>query len=89
MVRFNDRELWRIDPVSHEVVARIEVGSGPLSVAAGEGSVWVTCRESGTVVQVDPRTNEVRRTIEVGLAPHGVVAADGAAWVTVRSQPYG
>ena len=32
----------------------VEVGTHPSAVAIGEGAVWVTAAESGTVVRVEP-----------------------------------
>jgi DNA-binding beta-propeller fold protein YncE len=37
-----DREVWRLDPVSGEALARIPVDGAPREVAVGAGGVWVT-----------------------------------------------
>jgi streptogramin lyase len=53
--------LYRIDPGSNTVIARIDVGQkacGPLGV--GLGKVWVShCYDGERVVAVDPATNQV------------------------------
>ena len=94
VVTESDDRVWRIDPITRRVVARIRVGGHPLNVAAGLGSVWVTNRDEGTVSRIDPRTNRVVATIRVGpspaasprggVAPYGVAIAGGRVWVTVR-----
>ena len=40
-----DGTVSRIDPVSAEVVATIEVGESPAGIAAAHGLVWVTVQE--------------------------------------------
>jgi YVTN family beta-propeller protein len=44
----------RISPKTNEVVATVPVGNGPVSIAVGEGAVWVTNRFDGTVTKIDP-----------------------------------
>jgi YVTN family beta-propeller protein len=61
------------------------VGQVPLEarsgqVAAGEGAVWVTNAEQGTVSRVDAATRRVVR-ITVGRDPAGIAAGYGAVWV--------
>jgi hypothetical protein len=41
----------RIDASTNRVTAAIDVGDGPGSVTAGEGSVWVTNRHEGPGLQ--------------------------------------
>jgi len=64
--------VLRIDPDSHEVVARIEVGgTGPMPLTAGFDSLWTRTRETGVLARIDPATNAVVSTLE--LAPGGPV----------------
>ena len=53
----------RIDPQADQVVATINVGSGPTAIAVGFGSVWVTNSLDGTVSRIDPATSAVQATI--------------------------
>jgi YVTN family beta-propeller protein len=54
-------------------------------LAVGEGAVWVTNTDAGTVSRIDPATNEVVKTIEVGGAPSGIVVAGGVVWVAIQA----
>ena len=79
--------LQRIDPKTNNLVATIGgVGSNPIAIAVGAGSVWVGSLDDGTVSRVDPKTNAVRRTVNTG-APDAIVIRDGR--VLVANQGYG
>ena len=66
--------IWRFDPHSLAVTARIPAGAtghfdstlGPLS--AGRGAVWVSEPFQGRVQRIDPRTDHVT-TLDVGPSP--------------------
>jgi hypothetical protein len=61
---------------------RIPVGSFPVGVAVGFGSVWVTERGDDTVRRIDPVTGRTRRVIAVGHVPAGVAVGLGSVWVS-------
>ena len=63
-----DDTVSRVDPATNRVTARIGVGDTPLSIAYGDGSVWVTTARRN-VSRIDPRTNTVVTTIEIGPIP--------------------
>jgi virginiamycin B lyase len=79
--------VWRIDPDTNEVVARIPVGSGtmfgPQWMAAGAGSVWVGVPGLNAVVRIDTQNNVVVATIPVpdGGVCGQLIADDDAVWV--------
>lgn len=70
-----------IDPETSRLVADIPVGTGPTSVAAGDGAVWVANVADQTVVRIDLSTGSVRQTVKVGEGPSGVAFGAGAVWV--------
>jgi len=79
--------VWRIDPASNRVVARISLG-GPLreaiSVSATRGAVWVASRgegERGVLLRVDPARQRVVAEIPLDGVPTAVAASPAAAWV--------
>lgn len=74
--------VFRIDPASGKLVAKIRLRLGAQGVAAGEGAVWVANPLGDTVSQIDPSTNRVVRTIRIGKDPIAVAAGEGAVWVT-------
>jgi YVTN family beta-propeller protein len=60
----------------------IPVGDGPGEVAIGDGSVWVSNTDDGTVTRIDPSSNEVVAEVSVGGTPGDLaVAGDGSLWV--------
>jgi YVTN family beta-propeller protein len=75
-------QLWRIDPTTAKVLARIDVGSVPVGSAVGLGAVWVANTFDQSVSKIDPRTNKVDKTINIGHSqPTWFTIADDAVWV--------
>jgi len=69
-----DGDVYRIDPATAQVVARIPAGVGPsgeLNVVAGAGSIWAPSETAGMIARIDPAMNAVVATIKV---------ADGASY---------
>ena len=64
-----------------KLVAQASVGTSPLSVAVGEGSVWVTNADDHSVSRIDPKTNAVLQTIQVGSGPSGIAVGGAFVWV--------
>lgn len=71
------------EPVAPEVVATIDVGATPGSVAVGAGAVWVSNYADGTVSRLNPDGNEVAEIIPLGSIGGDVVfdEASTSAWV--------
>ena len=63
------------------VTADVPVGSSPSSVAAGDGSVWVTNYNAGTVSRIDPATHAVKETIPAVSTPSAIAVGAGSVWV--------
>lgn len=81
--------VLRLDLETNEITHRIPV-KGPSGVAFGEGSVWVTSVDSGTVARVEPDTNEVAEEIEVSSGGASDVAVgEGSVWVASWGPPGG
>jgi streptogramin lyase len=78
---YKDDAVLRIDPESHEVLARVKTDFAPCGIAVGGGSVWVENYGGASVTRIDPRTNAAKE-IDVGAAPYDVTYAAGAAWTT-------
>ena len=79
--------VLRIDPLTARVTATTEViplrnYPPTLSIAYGDGSVWVASFDTGRVIRLDPNTRAVR-SIRVGGHPSGIAYGDGRVWVTV------
>jgi streptogramin lyase len=83
-----DVELYRIDPATNQIVATIDLHSRPVTLASGEGSVWV--REmDGTVQRIDVGGNKVLATIATEAADqHGdIVVGGGFVWTNSQNGP--
>jgi YVTN family beta-propeller protein len=74
--------LGLIDLKSDALVGQVPLGVRSGQIAAGEGAVWATNLEQGTVSRVDPAARRVVQRITVGQDPSGVAAGNGAVWVT-------
>jgi YVTN family beta-propeller protein len=70
-----------ISPSGGAIRAVAPLGTSPSSLAAGDGSVWVTNGDAGTVARIDPRTRAVVETLPVGSSPSGIAVGAGAVWV--------
>jgi Tol biopolymer transport system component/streptogramin lyase len=96
VISFWDNTVTRIDPVTSQVVATIELQLPfsvcencpgprqflPFDVAVGEGAVWVATGR-GVVARIDPGTNEVAAMIRVPADSAGELAVgEGSVWVT-------
>ena len=76
-------EVYRIDPESGEIVAKIPAGMGPsgeLNVVAGAGSIWAPDQIKGSISRIDPETNAVIATIEATEATSYLAYGFDALW---------
>jgi streptogramin lyase len=67
--------------VDEPVIDVIEVGGAPMSVALGDGTVWVAQNQGDSVVSIDAESKTANEPVPVGTAPASVAAAGGAIWV--------
>jgi YVTN family beta-propeller protein len=84
LVREFDPTSISVPATRPKVVDTFPVGSQPVALAVGQGSVWVADVTERAVFRLDPRTGEVLRALEIpnGLGPPiHLVAADEAVWV--------
>ncbi len=76
-----DQRLWRIDPLTHSIVAAYRLGFPPAKIAAGPGGLWITDQVRDRVVEVDPGNGRIVRSVHVGHGPVGVTIGAGSVWV--------
>ena len=75
--------VWRFDPETRSVRARIAVGDEPRAVSVGVGGVWVANIGDRTVTRIDPETNRVQGApISLGKEIQDVVATGRGVWVS-------
>jgi virginiamycin B lyase len=91
---WRDRQVVRVDPRSHRVVARFPAGGrNPAGLAVGAGTIWVVHPDTDEVVRLELGTGRVVARIKLGRLPFQVGAGDrrflpslvavgaGAGWV--------
>jgi hypothetical protein len=76
--------IVRIDPATNQVVATIELGVDPGTIAVDGSDVWVA-DPAGTVVRIDATSNTVRARMWIGSLTFGIVARPDVVWVSGRS----
>jgi len=78
----------RVSPQSNRVVARIEAGDGPASMAFDGGTAWVVNHRDTTIDRIDLASNESSLLTTLGganeRAPERMTFARGSLWVTGR-----
>ncbi|HVE24407.1 MAG TPA: hypothetical protein VNC22_03340 [Sporichthya sp.] len=86
-VRTDSGIVYRIDPTTNTVAARIPIADGSTEnlcqgLAADDTAVW-SCAPDGDIVRIDPRTNTVVATIGVGKSTDQgpIPVAFGHVWV--------
>jgi YVTN family beta-propeller protein len=70
-----------VDPASNRVVDSVQVGIRPLSIAIGEGAIWVANFDDRTLTRIDPTTRAPVRTISLDATPTGIAVGAGGVWV--------
>ena len=67
-------------PTPRHISLQLEAGPGPVDVAAGFGSIWVTNHHGASVTRLDPATGRVLATIPVGTQPASMTIGAGSVW---------
>jgi DNA-binding SARP family transcriptional activator len=73
--------LYRTDPRTGHVVARLDLRVPPTALAFGGGSGWLAQNSGRRVSQIDERFATVERTITLPAAPTDIAADDDSVWV--------
>jgi YVTN family beta-propeller protein len=81
---FNFGEIWRYDPGTLQVTAKLKLPlrAGPEDLDAGGGALWSANSEAGTVSRIDPAANLVNATVRVGLGPRQLAVGETFLWVS-------
>ncbi|MBS0393168.1 MAG: hypothetical protein JSR54_01010 [Proteobacteria bacterium] len=85
LTKIKSRTVFRIDPVTNKIIARIRVGSNPeLGIGMGLGYAWVPDTKDRSLTQIDPHTNRVVRVIPVDIPDDtegSIGVGEGSLWV--------
>lgn len=80
--------VYRVDPVSLAVVAKIPVAANPDGAGTTVDAVWIAQHRGGSVTRIDPATNAIV-TIMIGNpgpgGPHEIGLGAGSVWVSAGS----
>jgi streptogramin lyase len=72
----------KIDLANNEVSQPVKAGGDIFSMAAGDGSVWITHEDDDTVTRVNQQTLEIEGDpIPVGDQPRAISVGSGGVWV--------
>lgn len=83
-------EIYRIDPAANAVIASTPICDRPSTLTAGEGSIWVHCRNDGFVDRIDSSTGAVTGSLDVGVKGPGMVdltTGGGHLWLATLVIP--
>ena len=58
--------------------------SGPSSLLAADGAIWVADSYGNRVVRIDPATRDIVHTIGVGNGPQSLASIGGRVWLSTR-----
>jgi ABC-type branched-subunit amino acid transport system substrate-binding protein/streptogramin lyase len=78
-----DNRIYRIDPRSARIMAKIPVRTQVTTLAAGAEGVWFLNSNDHKLTRIDPATNRVAETISIkARGRSGIAVGGGAVWVT-------
>jgi streptogramin lyase len=82
VTNYRTESLWRLDPATGDVAAKLNIGNtGAQGVAFDGSALWVAMYRSGQAWRINPTTGHVLRRVVVGGKPRGLVVASGSVWV--------
>ncbi len=81
-----DECLYKIDHLSGRILTKIKTGmadrDGEMSLAAGDGSIWLLSESSGILLRIDPRKMTVQKKIKVKPYSYCAVFNNHSIWVS-------
>jgi virginiamycin B lyase len=81
-----ERKLYKIDMNTGRILAKIATGvadpNGEMSLAAGNGSLWMLSDSSGVLTRINPDTDTVQARVKVNRFSYCAGFGYGAVWVT-------
>jgi virginiamycin B lyase len=81
-----DECLYKIDHLSGKILAKIKTGmadkDGEMSLAVGDGSIWLLSDSSGILLRIDPQKMTVQKRIKVKPHSYCAVFSNHSIWVS-------
>jgi DNA-binding beta-propeller fold protein YncE len=82
VTNYGSEFLWRIDPATGAVAAKLKIGGGGAQGVAFDGSsLWVAMYNLGQALRIDPTSGRTLGRVIVGEKPRGLAVAAGSVWV--------
>lgn len=75
-----DGIVSKINPLNHQVEAKIKVLPHSYNLSFGADAIWLSNTQHGSVQRIDPRTNQVTHRISVDETPWFLSASDQFIW---------
>ena len=79
-------QVLRINPVTNEIIARVDVGPRPYYLAVGFGAVWTGNATGGSVSRIDAATNEATTIWIAEDGAFDIEVIGDSVWVNVGPQ---
>ena len=81
--------IYRVDPRSRSVIAKISVAATPRFTTLGADSIWVLSQSDGSIARIDPRENRVIATIQAKVPGGGgdIASGGGYIWAAASGTP--
>jgi YVTN family beta-propeller protein len=73
--------LYRVDPITNQIVAHIETGGGASGLATNNGSVWVTESLTRYVREIDEASVQVKAVVTLDTNSWGIAVLGDSVWV--------
>lgn len=68
VANFTDNSVYKLDPLTMEILAVIPAGEGPVDIEAIEGSVFVANQGEGSIWRIDPQNDVVTYRVNTGAS---------------------
>ncbi len=73
--------VYRLDPRTSRIAAKVKLGFIPSWLDVGEGGVWAVDPLHDFARRIDPASNRLAETFPTGRVPLGIAVGFGAVWV--------
>jgi len=86
MMSCPEKTLYRLDKTDGHIIKKILTGvadpNGEMSLATGDGSIWLLSDSSGILIRVDPKSNSIQSKISVKPYSYCVAFGYSSVWIT-------
>ena len=76
-----EARVYRIDPATNRIAARLETGSDPFGLAANDGVIWVAESMTTSILEIDEASAQVLEEVSLDTNSWGIAVLEGAVWI--------